>query len=129
MGIGCSLIVPELAQSSFEQMDGQHMTHDEIADFFAEFGPVTSRKMFGGMGIYRDGLMFALEAYGEIMLKADAESAPEFQAAGSRQFVYEGKGKPVAMSYWTVPEDAVDDPEARAKWAEKAYRAALRSRK
>jgi DNA transformation protein len=105
------------------------VTHDEIADFFAEFGPVATRKMFGGTGVYRDGLMFALEAYGEILLKADAEIVPEFEAAGSRQFIYEGKGKPVAMSYWTVPEEAIDDPERRALWAQKAFQAAARSRK
>jgi DNA transformation protein and related proteins len=106
------------------------MTHDEIADFFAEFGAVTTRKMFGGTGIYHNGLIFALEAYGEILLKADAESTPELQAAGARQFIYEGKGsKPIAMPYWSVPEEAVDDPEQRAAWARKAYEAALRSRK
>jgi len=105
------------------------MTQDEIADFFQAFGPVTSRKMFGGTGIYHDGLIFALEAYGEVLLKADALSAPEFAAAGARQFVYEGKGKVVAMPYWTVPEDAIDDEEERLVWLRKAYEAALRSRK
>ena len=105
------------------------MTQDEIADFFQAFGPVTSRKMFGGTCIYHDGLIFALEAYGEVLLKADALSAPEFAAAGARQFVYEGKGKVVAMPYWTVPEDAIDDEEERLVWLRKAYEAALRSRK
>lgn len=106
------------------------MTQDEIADFFEAFGAVTTRKMFGGTGIYHDGMIFALEAYGEILLKADAKSAPEFEAAGSRQFVYEGKeGKTSAMPYWSVPDEAVDDPEERAEWARKAFAAALRSRK
>lgn len=105
------------------------MQREDIEEFCAPFGPVTTRKMFGGTGIYHDGLMFALEAYGEILLKADAQSAPELAAAGSRQFVYQGKGKPVAMSYWTVPEHAIDDEEARLVWLRKAYEAALRSRK
>lgn len=103
------------------------MTQDEIADFFEAFGRVTTRKMFGGTGIYHDGTIFALEAYGEILLKADAESAREFAAAGSRQFVFEGKGKTTAMPYWSVPDEAVDDPEMRAEWARKAFQAALRS--
>ena len=40
--------------------------------FFDAFGPVTVRKMFGGAGIYHEGLIFALEGDGEILLKADA---------------------------------------------------------
>lgn len=85
--------------------------------------------MFGGRGIYRDGLIFALEVGGELLLKADRQSAPEFAAAGSRQWSYEGKsgGKPVAMPYWSIPDEAIDDPEEIAGWAEKAYAAARRS--
>lgn len=105
------------------------MTQDEIKDFFDAFGPVTVRKMFGGAGIYHEGLIFALEGDGEILLKADAESAPEFASAGARQFIYEGKGKVVAMPYWTVPEEAIDDEEERLVWLRKAYEAALRSQK
>ncbi len=37
----------------------------------AGFGPVTVRPMFGGAGIFRDGLMFALIADEVLYLKAD----------------------------------------------------------
>lgn len=107
------------------------MDNDSIVDLFAGLGPVTIRRMFGGKGVYHNGLIFALEVGGELMLKADAESASEFEAAGARQWVYEGgmrKG-PVAMPYWTIPDSAVDDPEEMASWARKAYEASLRSRK
>ncbi|WP_246716701.1 MULTISPECIES: TfoX/Sxy family protein [unclassified Methylocystis] len=47
--------------------------------------------MFGGHGVYADGLFFAIEADGEIYLKADRQSAVRFQEAGSRPFVYQAR--------------------------------------
>ena len=107
------------------------MDNDSIADLFAGLGRITIRRMFGGKGIYHEGLIVALEVGGDIMLKADAVSAPDFAAAGSSQWVYEGhvrKGR-VAMPYWSIPDSALDDPEEMAHWARKAYEASLRSRK
>lgn len=107
------------------------MDDEAIRDLFSGLGRVTVRRMFGGKGVYFDGLVFALEVDGEILLKADAASAPDFAAAGCRQWVYEGhirKG-PVAMPYWSIPDSAVDDPDEMAVWARKAYEASLRSRK
>lgn len=107
------------------------MDNDAIADLFTGLGRVTIRRMFGGKGIYHDGLIVALEVDGDILLKADAVSAPEFTAAGSRQWVYEGRMRkgPVAMPYWSIPDDALDDPDEMAVWARKAFEASLRSAK
>ncbi len=99
-----------------------------IEDMFAALGPVTVKRMFGGKGIYHGGLIFAIELGGDVLLKADAESAPLFAAAGATRWSYEGKpGKPVAMPYWSVPEEAFDDPEEMARWVRLAYGAALRA--
>ena len=104
------------------------MTLPEIEDMFAGLGPVSVRRMFGGKGIYHHGLIVAVELRGEMMLKGDAESAPELEAAGALRWTYEGRGgKPVAMPYWSVPDDAWDDPEAMAHWTRLAYAAALRA--
>ncbi|MFC3072864.1 TfoX/Sxy family protein [Shinella pollutisoli] len=106
------------------------MDRDEIEEMFQAIGPVTVRRMFGGKGIYRDGLILAIEFQGEILLKADAESAPDFEAAGCRQWTYEGKraGRPVRMPYWSIPDDAFDDPDIMAEWVRRAHAAALRAR-
>jgi DNA transformation protein and related proteins len=107
------------------------MDNEAIGDLFASLGPVSIRKMFGGKGIYFNDVIVAIEIRGELMLKADAESAPDFLAAGSTQWTYTGSrhGKLVAMPYWTVPDDAVDDPDEMAVWARKAYEAGLRAGK
>ena len=104
------------------------MDSTEIEEMFAGLGSVTVKRMFGGKGIYHRGRIVALELRGEIMLKADAVSAPAFEAAGATRWTYEGKrGKAVAMPYWTVPDDAFDDPDIMKDWVRLAYQAALRA--
>nr|CAD6616005.1 competence protein TfoX [Rhizobium sp. TCK] len=105
------------------------MNNDAIEEMFEPLGPVTARRMFGGKGIYHQGLIIALElSDGELLLKADATSAAEFRAAGARQWTYESKkGKAAAMPYWTIPDEALDDPDILQKWLRLAYEAALRA--
>ena len=105
------------------------MDNELIRDMFESLGEVTIKRMFGGKGIYHQGRILALEVDDEILLKADAESAPRFAEAGARQWVYDGKTKPVAMPYWTIPDAALDDPEDLARWVGLAWAAALRAKK
>jgi DNA transformation protein len=98
-----------------------------LQDLFAPLGPVSVRRMFGGQGIFHEGLMVGLVAWGQVFLKADDQARPAFEAAGSQPFVYDGKGKPMQMSYWSLPEAALDDPDAMRDWAERAWAAALRA--
>lgn len=105
------------------------MDRDAIEEMFQALGPVTIRRMFGGKGIYHEGRILALELHGEILLKADAQSGPAFEAAGSRQWCYEGRnGKPVKMPYWSIPDEAFDDPDEMGVWVRRAYEAALRAK-
>jgi len=60
-------------------------------------------------------------------LKCDAIIEERFRAAGSRPFAYAKKGDTVTMSYWRLPEDALDDEEALKEWAGLAWQAALRA--
>jgi DNA transformation protein and related proteins len=108
------------------------MDPDIIRDLFADLGAVRVRRMFGGQGIYLDELMFALEAGGELYLKADPETAGLFAKAGSVQFVYRKHGKLMSMSYWRLPDSGLDDPDHASRFGrlgvEAARRAALAKR-
>ena len=98
---------------------------DFITDQLAGFGPVTIRNMFGGAGIYADGVMFALLANDVLYLKADESSARAFAAEGMSPFTYRRTGKaPVAMSYWEAPPRLLEDPDELVQWAREAYRIA-----
>ena len=100
---------------------------DELRELFSAFGPVRVRRMFGGAGIFADGLMIALVSDGEIFLKADDATIPALEAEGSRPFVYGAKGRRVVMSYWRLPDRLLDDPEELAQFARAALGAAHRS--
>ena len=67
--------------------------------------------MFGGAGIFADGLMIALVSEGAIYLKADDSTIPQFEREGLKPFTYTAKTrKRAVMSYWRMPERLYDDP-------------------
>jgi DNA transformation protein and related proteins len=104
---------------------------DEDIAWFCELleplGRITVRRMFGGAGLYADGLIVGLEIEGTLYLKTDGQTRQAFVDAGGAPFVYDGKGKPITTSYWTAPDDAMDSPEAMRAWARLALEASLRS--
>jgi DNA transformation protein len=100
-----------------------------LKEVFREFGVVSARKMFGGHGIFYDGVMIGLVAKDTLYLKADAKSAPTFLENGLSQFMYPKGEKMVGMSYYLAPEEALEDPSEMQQWAQLAYEAALRTRK
>ena len=109
------------------------MDRDFLIDLFADFGPVTIRRMFSGFGISADGINFALALRGGLYLRADEQSIPRFEAEGVEPFQYQTSAKTVTVgSYWQLPERLYDDPEALTEWARvalaAAQRAALRKR-
>jgi len=99
-----------------------------LHEVFAGFGPVTARRMFGGHGIYHDGLMFALVAGDTLYLKADAVNAPEFTRRGLAAFTYTRQGKPARLGYYQAPAEILDDPDQAVAWARRSFEAALRAR-
>ena len=96
-------------------------------DQFDEFWPVQSRRMFGGPGIYRESIMFALVARDTMFLQTDARSRPAFEERGMPAFTYQHKNNkaPVTMPYSEFPEDALEDPSEPAQWSRDAFDAAL----
>ena len=104
------------------------MTHEDLRELFSAFGPVAIRRMFGGAGIFADGLMFAIVSDGVIYLKADPDQVPHFEREGMSAFTYRTKmGERALTSYWRMPERLYDDPEELAQWARRAAAAAQRN--
>jgi DNA transformation protein len=92
-----------------------------IRELFLPFGTVQVRRMFGGAGLFADGVMFGLISDGQIYLKADAAAVPRFEAEGCRPFEYStAKGKRTLTSYWRLPDRLYDDAEELARWARAA---------
>ncbi len=93
-----------------------------VKDLFSDLGPITTRKMFGGLSIYCDGVIFAIIGPdGKILIKAKDGLADALAAEGGSQFTFEKKdGKTATMGYWTLPDDALDDPDLACDWARKS---------
>jgi DNA transformation protein len=102
---------------------------DYVLEQLAAFGGVTVRRMFGGHGLFKGGVMFGLISDGELYFKVDESNRADFEAKKSQPFVYEARGRKVALSYWFVPEDMVEDPDELRAWAAKAHAVAMKSRK
>ncbi len=107
------------------------MDPDHLRDLFASFRPVTVRRMFGGAGLYADGVMFALwSSGGTLYFKIDEHNEPDFVREGLPSFAPVMKsGKHAVMPYRQMPDRLYDDPDELAQWAARALAAAERSKR
>lgn len=100
-----------------------------VVDLLDPFGKVESKRMFGGFGIFHQGLMIALIAEGNLYLKADEKSRSFFEDEGMSRFSYFKRDKEYFLSYYLAPEAFFEDPDDCIRWAALAYDAALRASK
>lgn len=98
-----------------------------IQDQLSEFGEYESKKMFGGLGFFKDGMMFGKIGGETFRLKVDEHNQADYEAKGMKPFFSETKKK--GMPYWEVPVEVVEDSGELKKWAEKAFDAAKRAKK
>jgi DNA transformation protein and related proteins len=107
---------------------GAGVDREFLIDLFADFGPVTIRRMFSGYGISADGINFALSLRAGLYFRADEETIPRFEAEGSKPFQYQTSTRSVTVnSYWQLPARLFDDSEELAQWARAALAAAQRA--
>lgn len=92
------------------------------AELLQHLGPIETSRYFGGTGLRKNGVLFALVMHGPLYLRVDDESRSEFEALGSEPFVYMGASGPVTVaSYYQVPESVLNNVSALESWAERAY--------
>ncbi len=101
---------------------------EHVRELLSGLGPVVARRMFGGWGLSVDGMNIGIVAWDTLYLKTNAETEPEWLAAGARPFVYEAKGKAMTLHYHTAPDDAMESPALMLPWARLALQAALAAR-
>ncbi|MBI1876272.1 MAG: TfoX/Sxy family protein [Acidobacteria bacterium] len=97
-----------------------------VLDQLEELGGVVPRSMFGGVGLYRDGVFFGIIAGDVLYLKVDEGNRPDFERAGSRPFK-PYPDRPGTMQYYAVPVDVLESPIELAAWARRSVAAAERS--
>ncbi len=94
-------------------------------------GPCVPKRMFGGFGISVDGLSIAIIAdlgVGQkLWLKGDEATRSQYNAAGCAMFIYDAKGTPRSMNYFSAPVEAMDSADAMRPWAALALECAVRA--
>ena len=104
------------------------MDREFLIDLFANFGPVTIRRMFSGYGISAEGTNFALALRAGLYFRADEATIAQYEAEGSKPFQYQTRAKTVTVnSYWQLPARLFDDTEELGVWARAALAAAQRA--
>ena len=99
-----------------------------VIEQLAGFGETNARRMFGGAGLFREGLMFALVADDVLFFKADDDNSAAFDNEGLAPFSYAtSSGERRLTSYRKAPERCLDDPEEMVHWARTAFAAATRA--
>ena len=102
---------------------------DLILDLLDGFGQVSVRRMFGGCGLFREGLMFAIVSDDVLYFKVDDDNRARFTRRRLQPFYYEKQGRQQMISYYQAPEEVFEDAVEMCAWAQLAYAAALRSEK
>ena len=99
-----------------------------VEEVLQAVGPVEVRAMFGGHGVFLDGVMFGLIADEVLYLKVDDGNRGRFEEAGLEPFVYASGGRPTTMSYHRAP-DVLEDWNALSPWVAGALDAARRAKR
>ena len=92
-----------------------------------DFGEFEMKRMFGGVGYFRDGLMFGKIGSATFYLKVDDKNKMDFEQKGMRPFFSKNKKK--GMPYWEVPVEILENKSELSKWCGKAFEAAVRAKK
>jgi DNA transformation protein len=112
--------MPELCVHCFQsynanlQEDAMKRTSEYLEYVMEKLNPlgqIKSRAMFGGYGIFHEGVMFALIADDNLYFKVNESNRDDYRKAGSRPF-------PHGMSYWEVPAEILEDDNKLHEWAE-----------
>lgn len=98
-------------------------------EILAPHGEMTSKPMFGGHGIYKNGVIVAFIAYDELYFKVDESNKSQYKKLDSEPFIYETKGKKTAMSYWKVPMEILEDEDQIGVWLNQSYEISLKTKR
>jgi DNA transformation protein len=97
-----------------------------VSEQLERWAPISAQRLFGGHGIYRGAVMFAILSRDTLYFRTDDVNRPDFEAVGAVPFRVGGPSRRLVLSYHEVPAEVLDDAELLSRWAERAFAAALR---
>lgn len=105
--------------------------HDYVmVDVLGGIHGVTSRAMFSGFGLYKDGVIFGIIAENELYFKVDDSNRADYESRGMNPFTYQMPGgKIYSMSYYQVPEEIREQKHEIVSWVQKAVAVSLKGKR
>jgi len=98
-----------------------------LRERLAALGTITTRRMFGSVGVFCDGVMMGILAGGSLYLRVDAVNRAAFERARFRPpLSYVKQGRTIDLAFLRMPERLIDEPDAFLEWARSAFEAAQR---
>lgn len=98
-----------------------------LLELLAPLHGITAKRMFGGYGLFREGLMFALVSNDTLYFKTDSQTLAYFTERELEPFSFFKKSEEIRTSYYRAPEEALDNSEEMCTWAAQAHQVALRA--
>ena len=95
-----------------------------VLDQLQQGGPITSRRMFGGYGLYLGTAFFAIIFKERLYFKTDEKTRPLYEERDMKPF--RPSEKQTLKNYYEVPADVIEDRSELASWASKAASAGRR---
>ena len=102
---------------------------DYIIDLLSQYGNISARRMFGGYGLYLNKIIFAIIIDDELYFKADSNLALEYTKAGSYPFTYQRDDKTIALSYWYISAEIIENDDSLKDWFNKSLEVATTQKK
>jgi DNA transformation protein len=100
-----------------------------LQDVLADEPGLSSRFMFGGFAIYKNGVIVGMVIDEMLYFKVDETNKAQYEKLGSKPFMYTARGKTIPMSYWTVPDSIIENRTEIKKWLETSYQISLKKKK
>lgn len=101
-----------------------------VLELLEPIGPVRTARFFGGVGISKGPLQFAMIMGNSLYFAVDDDSREKYERAGMQPFSYmTKKGRILVRKYFELPEDVLADPEQLQRWAKESIQAAGKTRK
>jgi DNA transformation protein and related proteins len=101
-----------------------------LLDIFRNIDGISSKGMFGGYGLYKDGVMFGLVTEDDVYFKVDENNKYLYESLDSKPFTYsKGNNTSITVSYWLVPPDILEDTTYMEKLITSSVETAMRVKK
>ena len=98
-----------------------------VAEQLAPLGRISSRAIFGGVGVFIDERLLGIVMGEKLYLHTDKSNLDDYVARGMQQFKPYPNAFDLTTDHHEVPQEVINDAEQLKLWGERALCAAVES--